>query len=66
VIGAGQKATKLGEAAVRELCAAAIAGWNLRGKRVLAIVPDHTRTAPMDMMFRVLHGLLAGEAKALD
>ena len=30
--------------AVRALCSEEIAGWGLRGKRVLAIVPDHTRT----------------------
>jgi lactate racemase len=64
--GVGQKGTKLDEVAVRDLCAAEFAKWSLRGRRVLAIVPDHTRTAPMDVMFRVLHGLLAGEAAAFD
>jgi nickel-dependent lactate racemase len=61
--GAGQKGTKLGEEAVRALCAEEIAKWGLAGKRVLAIVPDHTRSAPIDLMFRVLHGVL-GEAGA--
>ena len=61
--GAGQKGGKLGEDAVRALCAGEISRWGLRGKRVLAIVPDHTRSAPIDVMFRVLHGLL-GEAGA--
>jgi nickel-dependent lactate racemase len=51
---------------VRDWLAAEIATWNVRGKRVLAIVPDHTRTAPMDVMFRVLHDLLAGDAAAFD
>ena len=51
--GAGQKGQKLDESIVRELCAKEVAGWALRGKRVLAIVPDHTRTAPIDLMFRV-------------
>ncbi len=64
--GVGQKGSSLDEAAVRDLCAAEIARWNIRGRRVLAIVPDHTRTAPMDLMFRVLHGLMAGEAAAFD
>jgi nickel-dependent lactate racemase len=68
VTGAGQQGKKLDEAAVRALCAAELAGWNLRGRRVLMIVPDHTRTAPIDVMFRVLHGLIAkeGGAGALD
>ena len=58
--GRGAKGTKLDEAAVRALCGEEIASWGVRGKRVLAIVPDHTRTAPIDLMFRVLHELLAG------
>jgi nickel-dependent lactate racemase len=63
MVGAGQKGTKLGEETVRALCAEEIAKWGLKGKRVLAIVPDHTRTAPIDLMFRVLHGVV-GEAGA--
>ncbi len=55
VTGAGEKGKKLDEETVRALCAAEIGQWGLRGKRVLAIVPDHTRTAPIDMMFRILH-----------
>jgi nickel-dependent lactate racemase len=53
--GRGAPGAGLDEAAVRALCAQELAGWSLRGKRVLAIVPDHTRTAPIDLMFRVLH-----------
>jgi len=64
--GAGHKGFSLDESAVRTLCATEIAGWKIGGRKVLAIVPDHTRTAPMDVMFRVLHGLLAREAAAFD
>jgi nickel-dependent lactate racemase len=56
----------LDESTVRELCAAAIATWHVNGRRVLAIVPDGTRTAPMALMFRVLHQLLARRAAAFD
>jgi lactate racemase len=66
MIGAGRKGVVLGESAIRELCATEISTWPLRGKRVLAIVPDHTRTAPIDVMFRVLHDLLASEVEAFD
>jgi nickel-dependent lactate racemase len=55
--GAGKRGVALDESMVRGLCAAEMDGWALRGKRVLAIVPDHTRTAPIDLMFRVLHDL---------
>ena len=65
--GAGQKGTKIDEATVRALCAGEIARWGVRGKRVLAIVPDHTRTAPIDLMFRVLHEEIgAAGAAAFD
>jgi nickel-dependent lactate racemase len=64
--GTGAKGTSLTEATVRDLCATEFAKWNLSGKRVLAVVPDGTRTAPMGMMFRVLHGLLAREASRFD
>ncbi len=58
---------KLDEAAVRALAGEETAKWGLRGKRVLAIVPDHTRTAPIDLMFRVLHDVVIGAgATAFD
>jgi lactate racemase len=37
-----------------------------RGRRVLLIVPDHTRTAPIGLMFRALHAQLAAVTKAFD
>jgi len=62
--GAGRKGLKLDEAAVRELCAREVAAWGVGGRRVLAIVPDHTRTAPIDLLFRVLHELMAAHGAA--
>ncbi len=38
----------------------------MTGKRVLAIIPDLTRTAPIDQMFRVVYELLAEQVKRLD
>jgi nickel-dependent lactate racemase len=64
--GIGGRGSPLGEAEVRDICAAEIATWNVRGRRVLLIVPDHTRTAPIDLMFRVLHQLLREHVAALD
>jgi len=37
-----------------------------RGKRVLLIVPDNTRTAPIGTLFKLLHAELAGVTSALD
>jgi len=66
MFGFGNPGSVLDERAVREVCAAAIASWGVRNKRVLAIVPDQTRSAPLDLMFRVLHDLLSLEAARLD
>src|SRR5262245_6567872 len=38
----------------------------LAGKRVLVIIPDGTRTAPIPQMFRLLHRELSGRVGALD
>jgi nickel-dependent lactate racemase len=65
--GAGAKGSIVSEETARELCAREVATWGVRGKRVLAIVPDHTRTAPIGMMFRLLDGILRREgATAFD
>jgi len=37
-----------------------------RGRRVLLIIPDGTRTAPIGVMFRTLHELIAPAAAAFD
>jgi nickel-dependent lactate racemase len=66
MVGAGQKGPALGEATARELLASEVGRWNIEGKRLLLVVPDHTRTAPIDLMFRLLHELVGPAVKALD
>src|SRR5262245_45675781 len=66
VIGAGSAATPLTEADVRALLAAAFQRWDVSGKRVLVIIPDGTRSAPIPLFFRLLHELLGREVAALD
>jgi nickel-dependent lactate racemase len=39
---------------------------NYHGKKVLLIVPDGTRTAPLGMLFRLLHQQIGSVAKAFD
>lgn len=51
--------------AVRTLVAEALPEANVRGQRLLLIVPDHTRTAPVGMLFKAIHEQV-GEAAALD
>ena len=44
----------------------ALAGVETEGRRVLVIIPDSTRTAPIPLMFRLFHEQLAGKVAALD
>lgn len=39
---------------------------NVDGKRVLLLVPDHTRTAPVPLMFRSIYEQIADRVAALD
>jgi nickel-dependent lactate racemase len=55
----------LAEDAVRPVVQRACAGVR-EGARVIVIVPDHTRTAPIGMMFRLVHEALAARTQALD
>lgn len=66
VIGNGSTERLLTEREVLDLCGEAFAGRKLDGKRILAIIPDHSRTAPIDMMFRTVYKLLAARAARMD
>ena len=66
IIGSGHKEGVLPDTEVRDLCREAVAGLDLAGKRVLALLPDATRRAPVGLLFRTLCGLLARRASRLD
>ncbi len=56
----------LDEAAVREWFARNVSSGDFRGRRVLVIVPDATRTAPLPLLFDALCRHLQGVAAQLD
>jgi nickel-dependent lactate racemase len=56
----------LGEAEADAICAEAFARWKLEGRRVLLVIPDLTRTCPLDLLFRVIGRRLLGRVRALD
>jgi nickel-dependent lactate racemase len=66
VIGAGSPTEDLSEEQARQLLRSAFERWDLRGKRVLVIIPDSTRTAPIPLFFRLLHEVLRPQVAALD
>ena len=64
--GQGQPDRYMSDDEVRRLCAEAVSKMDVRDKRVLVIIPDHTRTAPIDLMFRTLYDEIGTRAKAFD
>jgi nickel-dependent lactate racemase len=66
VIGAGQTDNPLSEPQIREVIARAAAQLGSASKRVLAVIPDHTRTCPLPQVMRLLHQELRPRVGRLD
>jgi lactate racemase len=64
--GRGHEDRFLSEAEIREIMSAALNRACLDDKRVLIIIPDRTRTAPIPQMFHLFHELLGERVAALD
>jgi len=65
-IGQGSPDQNLTSDDVRRLCASALEPMDLDGKRVIVIIPDSTRTAPVGLMFKTIYDLVAPRAALLD
>ncbi|NLV73430.1 MAG: DUF2088 domain-containing protein [Chloroflexi bacterium] len=66
VIGKGCTARFLTDDEVRQVFSEAFAATPLKGKRVLFIVPDGTRSLPLPLCFRIITDELLGVASKLD
>ena len=66
VIGRGLTEGWLTEAELRQVAAAGLARLSVDGRRVLALIPDGTRTMPMPLAFEVLEQELGPRVAALD
>jgi lactate racemase len=66
VIGKGERDRLLDEGAVAELLRRGLADLALDGRRVLVIIPDGTRSAPMPLLYRQLYDALGERVAALD
>ncbi len=64
--GIGCEDRLLSEAEVRATVLGALAQLEVRGKRLLVIIPDHTRTAPIGLLFRLIYESLGQQAEKLD
>lgn len=66
VVGGGYTDRYLTEDEVRQMMREGLAAHQLDGKRVIVIIPDGTRTAPIPMMFRLFYEALGERVAALD
>ena len=64
--GKGSATELLADEAARELLAAECAGLPVDGKRVLVLIPDGTRHAPIPLLFRLLYEQLGDRVARLD
>lgn len=62
----GTAANPVAAEQVRQLVAQALPVAECRGKKVLLIVPDHTRTAPVGQMFKSIFAQIGPTTKELD
>ena len=58
--------SKLTAAQVTELVAQALPAADYRGKKILLIVPDHTRTAPVGLLFKTIYAQIGETTKNID
>jgi nickel-dependent lactate racemase len=56
----------LTEAEIRDLLQRAFMSTSVAGKRVLIIIPDTTRTAPIPLLFRLFYDTIGHEVRKLD
>ena len=66
IIGQGSTTETLSADRVQELLARGLEPLALDGKRVLVIIPDGTRTAPIPLLFRLLYEQIGRRVARLD
>lgn len=65
-IGKGITTGLLSDEEAEQIVRSGLASAALEGKRVLLLIPDDTRTAPMGLMFRLIYDAIGESAAALD
>ena len=65
-MSASSPSARLSDSQVAEIVKAACPADRYRNKRVLLIVPDGTRTAPVGLLFKTLHEQIATQTRAFD
>ena len=66
VLSQGSPTTELTESQIREFIEKALANLPVNGKRVIAVIPDHTRSGPTGLMFRAIADALLPRVAKID
>jgi nickel-dependent lactate racemase len=66
LLGRGSPDTTLSIDDVRQICAETLSQLSLEAKRVLVLIPDHTRHAPIDLFFHLLYELIGKKVRSFD
>ena len=66
LVGHGNTRQEMNENDVRQIFSDALESTHFQNKRVLVIIPDGTRSAPIDMMFKLLYERLGDSVERLD
>ncbi|MCY2927332.1 MAG: lactate racemase domain-containing protein, partial [Planctomycetota bacterium] len=66
IIGKGASDMRLSDVTVKSLIAEAAEALAPDGRRILVLIPDHTRSCPLPLIVRSLHANLAARAAKLD
>jgi nickel-dependent lactate racemase len=66
VIGSGHADRVLSPSEVREIVERSVASFDSRWRRILAVIPDGTRTMPLPEMVKLLDEILGRRTDALD
>jgi len=66
VVGGGSFDRPMTEAEIRKICERSLGQIPLKGKRLLVLIPDRTRHAPIDLFFRIIFELIGEQVASLD
>jgi nickel-dependent lactate racemase len=66
VVGGGSFDLPMTEPEIRKICASSLGQFPLKGKRLLVLIPDHTRHAPIDLFFRIIFELVGEQVASID
>ena len=66
VIGKGSERGYLSGKEIKEISSKALSNKDFHRKKVLVIIPDHTRTAPVSLFFKTIFELIGRKTEKLD